>query len=151
MQNENAGLKKLNEIIDAFPTFPGGNGRWPGLRVKVGTFDTYRLVNDLARDPEYIMVKGVKGSTARRVYWSINKKTGEIKQSTEYRVNESTSRLLHLLLTELIEDPVATLDRHGKEKLFCCFCGSPLKREESTSHGYGPVCARKFNLPWGLN
>lgn len=31
----------------------------------------------------------------------------------------------------------------------CMFCKIPLDTDESTAAGYGPVCAKKYNLPWG--
>lgn len=31
----------------------------------------------------------------------------------------------------------------------CCFCSRPLKTQESLAVGYGPVCAERFELPWG--
>lgn len=31
----------------------------------------------------------------------------------------------------------------------CVFCSTPIDTPESTSRGYGPVCAEKNGLPWG--
>ncbi len=31
----------------------------------------------------------------------------------------------------------------------CCFCSHQLDTPESTAVGYGPVCAKKHDLPWG--
>lgn len=31
----------------------------------------------------------------------------------------------------------------------CCFCSHAIDTPESTAVGYGPVCARKYDLPWG--
>lgn len=32
----------------------------------------------------------------------------------------------------------------------CCFCGLHLTDPRSVSKGYGPICAAKWNLPWGV-
>lgn len=31
----------------------------------------------------------------------------------------------------------------------CCFCSHAIDTPESTAVGYGPVCAAKYDLPWG--
>lgn len=31
----------------------------------------------------------------------------------------------------------------------CCFCSHAIDTPESTTVGYGPVCAAKYGLPWG--
>lgn len=31
----------------------------------------------------------------------------------------------------------------------CCFCSHAIDTPESTLVGYGPVCAKKYDLPWG--
>jgi hypothetical protein len=31
----------------------------------------------------------------------------------------------------------------------CCFCSHAIDTPESTQAGYGPVCAAKYDLPWG--
>ena len=31
----------------------------------------------------------------------------------------------------------------------CCFCSLAIDTPESTAVGYGPICARKHELPWG--
>ncbi len=31
----------------------------------------------------------------------------------------------------------------------CCFCSHEIDTPESTAVGYGPVCAAKYELPWG--
>jgi hypothetical protein len=38
---------------------------------------------------------------------------------------------------------------HGHKTGNCCFCSRPLNDARSTEVGYGPVCADKWELPWG--
>lgn len=37
----------------------------------------------------------------------------------------------------------------GQANSYCCFCQTHIDTDESLSVGYGPVCAKKFGLPWG--
>jgi hypothetical protein len=53
------------------------------------------------------------------------------------------------LLTRFAADPVETALAHGKLTGRCCFCNSALRDERSTAVGYGPTCAKSFELPWG--
>jgi len=53
------------------------------------------------------------------------------------------------LLCELIAAPQATLAANGKSAGACCYCGSELTDARSVEAGYGPTCAKKWDLPWG--
>ena len=46
------------------------------------------------------------------------------------------------------DNPIAEAVRAGKHSGCCVFCNSGLKTEGSVAHGYGPVCAKNWNLPW---
>jgi hypothetical protein len=37
----------------------------------------------------------------------------------------------------------------GRRLGVCQFCGRTLMKGESKKRGYGPICARKYGLPWG--
>lgn len=52
-------------------------------------------------------------------------------------------------LTDLANDPEGVAREYGHLTGSCCFCGLTLTDERSTEVGYGPVCAGKWNLPWG--
>lgn len=53
------------------------------------------------------------------------------------------------IVTELSKDPEGMASEYGKLSGKCCFCNRELTTENSTEVGYGPICARHFNLPWG--
>lgn len=53
------------------------------------------------------------------------------------------------LITQLNQDPQAQLAQFGREQELCCFCWRALTDERSVQAGYGPVCAQRFQLPWG--
>lgn len=54
------------------------------------------------------------------------------------------------LLERIAVDPAGELGRLGKLSGQCCFCQRPLTDDRSTNVGYGPVCAKRWGLPWGV-
>ena len=52
------------------------------------------------------------------------------------------------LMRRFVNDPFGTIFDCGALTGNCCFCRYRLSDERSTAHGYGPVCARNFGLPW---
>jgi hypothetical protein len=56
------------------------------------------------------------------------------------------------LIRRLREDTLTTAAQaaaFGKLVGRCCFCSHAIDTPESTAVGYGPVCATKYDLPWG--
>lgn len=56
---------------------------------------------------------------------------------------------LRALLSRLASEPEVVAAEYGKLTGNCCFCSRKLSDERSTEVGYGPVCASRFQLPWG--
>lgn len=46
------------------------------------------------------------------------------------------------------EDPEAAAVENGFLTGNCCFCASGLHDHRSTAVGYGPICAKRYKLPW---
>jgi len=55
------------------------------------------------------------------------------------------------LLTALSADPAEVAAAYGRLTGNCCFCSRGLEDERSTDVGYGPVCAKNYDLPWGVS
>lgn len=53
------------------------------------------------------------------------------------------------LLDELGNDPESFVAKYGRLSGRCCFCDTSLTDEVSVGLGYGPVCAKTYNLKWG--
>ena len=53
------------------------------------------------------------------------------------------------LIERFAENPAAVAAEYGRITGNCSFCIHPLTDERSTTVGYGPVCARNYQLPWG--
>jgi len=53
------------------------------------------------------------------------------------------------ILRRFSADPQGIAADYGRKTGRCCFCRIRLTDERSVLQGYGPICARKFGLPWG--
>lgn len=77
-----------------------------------------------------------------------NKLVGVIHSGAFWsRGNQHTERLIQ----EVNQDPQQWLGYYGREQQLCCFCWRALSDERSLQAGYGPVCAQRFQLPWGTH
>lgn len=65
-----------------------------------------------------------------------------------YGKNEDMSDILIDTMNSLADDPLTFVKEYGRKTGCCCFCGSKLENEGSTEVGYGPHCAKVWNLPW---
>lgn len=63
-------------------------------------------------------------------------------------LGSTETRAISKLLTCLSADPAGTAAAHGKATGRCVFCNSELSNEGSLQVGYGPICARRYSLPW---
>ena len=57
---------------------------------------------------------------------------------------------IRAFLIEFAKNPAETAAAYGKDSCHCCFCNLELTKDDSKAVGYGPVCAEKHGLPWGL-
>lgn len=53
------------------------------------------------------------------------------------------------LVEAFTKNPAEMAAKYGHKTGRCCFCSKKLTTEESTAVGYGPVCAKTYQLPWG--
>ncbi len=53
-----------------------------------------------------------------------------------------------LAVAAVAADPVAAIVQHGHLTGKCSFCSRPLTDGGSIAHGYGPICAERYGLPW---
>lgn len=73
---------------------------------------------------------------------------GSIKRDGSFLPTRSCPDDVRDFLVEFNADPVAVAASHGKNSGNCCFCVKELTQERSRSVGYGPVCAKSYQLPW---
>jgi len=53
------------------------------------------------------------------------------------------------ILKQLDNDPAGVMAEYGQRSGNCGFCRKALTDHRSVEVGYGPVCAEKWELPWG--
>lgn len=52
-------------------------------------------------------------------------------------------------IKQIAEGGIESFTVNGKQTGHCCFCGLLLENKSSVHHGYGPICADNYGLPWG--
>ena len=57
---------------------------------------------------------------------------------------------VRLAVVEFGINPESTASAYGRRVGSCCFCSRDLTDEKSTTAGYGPTCAKRYSLPWGV-
>jgi hypothetical protein len=77
-----------------------------------------------------------------------NKYYGRITDGGLVAAREMTPTV-QAALVAMATNPAQAAAAHGHLTGNCCFCNRPLTTTESTTVGYGPICADKFDLPWG--
>ena len=82
---------------------------------------------------------------------------GRVTQDGQYQPSRkyapATITAIGLALKAMADDPAAAAGAYGKLTSRCCFCGRRLgegEDERSVEVGYGPVCASRFGVPWGV-
>jgi len=78
-----------------------------------------------------------------------NKFYGRIGHNGEFRPTRKCNNAIVAKIQEFAENPADVAAQYGRLTGNCCFCRKALTDTRSTKVGYGPVCARNFNLPWG--
>jgi hypothetical protein len=75
---------------------------------------------------------------------------GRIQPDGSFVASRQATDQIRKTLVDLSADPAKFAAEYGKLSGRCCFCNTALTDERSTVQGYGPVCAKKWNLPWGV-
>lgn len=78
-----------------------------------------------------------------------NRWYGRVDGDGNWTQSREANEAVEDVLRDLARDPVKTASDHGKLTGRCCFCNRHLEDEKSTEVGYGPVCAKNYELPWG--
>lgn len=81
--------------------------------------------------------------------YPVNTYYGRIQKDGTFDQTRCITKAVTQLVEELSKDPAGVASKYGKLTGNCCFCFKHLDDERSTEVGYGPVCARKWELPWG--
>jgi hypothetical protein len=76
---------------------------------------------------------------------------GRILQTGEFEASPRDATPTNLIpgLARFAADPARVASESGRLTGRCCFCNKGLTDERSTEVGYGPICAKHYDLPWG--
>lgn len=74
---------------------------------------------------------------------------GKIAPNGDVFPNAKCTQAVLDLITDFAENPEIIAAKYGKLTDRCSFCGLELTDSRSVIVGYGPICARKWGLPWG--
>lgn len=116
-----------------------------GIKVRVGDHKTegkVAFVNDRDR-----LVPNKYGVEKPAYYGYIRLSTGELVKSPYADSSLVASAQGTLEGFEADPHKASAVEAHATGH--CCFCGLPLEDGRSVAMGYGPICARKWGLPWG--
>lgn len=78
-----------------------------------------------------------------------NKHYFAITKQGRIRTGKAHEQAVEDFVFAFLEHPAHAAALHGKQHSWCCFCGSELTDARSMLVGYGPICAGKWDLPWG--
>ncbi len=91
---------------------------------------------------ETVVRRPIKAGSRRGHTLARINKAGEYRETNEMTVAAAD------LLEKLGNDVTGTALQNARKTGLCCFCNRKLEDERSTRHGYGPICAKTFQLPW---
>jgi len=138
----------LKSIVDLLQVAKAKGCEWPKLKMKTPNGNTIvlSLAGHGARFPGTVNVKDA-GSYPYNMWYGRITHAGEFFRNRQ--LSPDITAGIHAELAMLAAEPAAYAKVQGQRTGFCMFCGRPLTNLESVAHGYGPICAENFNLPWG--
>jgi hypothetical protein len=136
---------QIGGVFSLFEQAIANRLKWPKIRLQTRTGAPVVLARagDKSRYTGQVMITDGRPFGANTYY-------GRVGMDGVFNPSQVESPAVVELLERLSADPVAVASEYGRLTGQCCFCGLPLKDARSTAVGYGPVCAEKFGLAWGL-
>jgi len=74
---------------------------------------------------------------------------GTIDRNGHGYLRRESDQEIKTAIRKIATDPTGIAKLQGQKYSFCCFCGLGLINKSSVYHGYGPICAGNWGLPWG--
>lgn len=109
-------------------------------KVQGGNIHIYRAGSN-SKTPGWLLITNGAKYPSGIVFGSIDLK-GHGKFRKDIRPEVKT------IVLKVASDPVGTAKVTGIKYSNCCFCKLELTNPISLHHGYGPICAEKWGLPW---
>lgn len=106
-----------------------------------------RITFILSNDEVVLSMAGDESRNPGHLYLKVNEVyRGKITPAGKFIPFECDSSITEYL-RKFAENPVLIAANYGKETQVCCFCATELTDDRSRAMGYGPICARRWNLP----
>ncbi|KKM74155.1 hypothetical protein LCGC14_1403300, partial [marine sediment metagenome] len=142
-------ITQLGDFSDVYALFEKAatGGKWPRITINADGFEFHLYVSGAKSVvPGVINVKR-SGSAAGNGHGDWYGRI-TIEGAWDQRHSEVDERMADAL-SKLAMDPVGTVAMYGRLSGKCCFCKKQLTDDPSVEAGYGPVCAKRWGLPWG--
>lgn len=130
-------------LIRSLLTTARANLKYPTLKLQSDNCGVIRfyIAGPLAHRPGYIVIDNGRTPPNKVRYGSIDASgAGSLERTADTAVKSFIRRIA--------SNPVAEAKLCGVKFSHCCFCGLELTAAVSVHHGYGPVCADNWGLPW---
>lgn len=145
---ESTKAKEIEEIFNGHQirtllTTARANLKYPSLKLQTPVDGNVRfyIAGPLSRSPGYIIIDNGRTPPAKVVY-------GTIATSGTGSLRRDSSLAIKGFIRRIAANPVAEAKLCGIKFSHCCFCGLELTSPISLHHGYGPICADNWGLPW---
>lgn len=148
-KREQVALPSVAGVVDLLNRAKATGLKYPKLWLQFPNGKPLRvsIAGDGSRTPGYLMLTDDGKYPDNQFYGRISP-TGALEIG---RHGHAVREELVALLTQLAKEPAKVAADYGHLTGHCCFCGLKLKDERSSRVGYGPNCAKKYSLPWGVS
>ena len=141
----------ISGLVALFAKARESGAQWPKLRAIMDddTVLTLRLAGEKSKHVGQIMV--TSGKQENRLYYGRVDQAGAFHASQQ--PNEKQLAACVPVLKAVATDPAAQGTAYAQRTGHCAFCALPVGEGEdkrSIEAGYGPDCAKKWGLPWGV-
>lgn len=128
------------------------NLKFPTIRLMDEQRNEYQLslAGATSKNAGSIYVKGAKTGSYDDEGGSTRPYLGKITPQGRFFPATGCPASVETQLASFAADPESIATKYGRLTGCCCFCGRKLTDNRSTEVGYGPVCAGKFGLDWGI-
>jgi len=117
--------------------------KYPKLKMQTpsGKPILFYISGQRSKTPGIIVITNGKQYPNRILYGTVESTgTGELIHSTNSEIKTYIRRVA--------VNPTEEAKQLGIRVSSCCFCGLELTNSISVFHGYGPICAAHWGLPW---
>ena len=141
-----APVASFSPIVDLFAK---AGGKFPAIVFQADDGTAFRLSRAGAASsaPGTINVTDTAKGFGNRIWFGRIGLDGAFQPSN--KVAPATMTSVTTALAAFAANPAGQAAAHGHKTGSCCFCGLTLTDQRSVTVGYGPICADRWNLPWG--